>query len=602
MRGYHANKRKEDGWENGVIRSWYFTLEDKYEMEMYTAVRQPIYMREFPTAWRMIDLGFLDDNTESLDLFNHAVSKDIVQSQVGKVGGDKEFLEGSKLAFSNSIEGVRMVNKGNQDFISISTDLGMNTKDSLSDLSCSKYGGPQDEFSEEMVYWSDIPSDSKYKSPFYDEDKYLTFEPDFGGFNNIRMAMETVLVMAHAMGRTLVLPPKQKMYLLDKSNKRGENQFGFEDFFHMNSIHGEHAGLNIISMEEFLERKLFGRPPGDRTNWDGQPGKQLWDFLRSVGHIDNEWNPEQCVAAFPASSDPSDVNELYSMFIDMDLRIDPLSFTGKPVPLNGPTVNRLRESLGNRGKLCIYDEKKQAAPLIHFMVDDQGKGRVLTHFYAFVFFQDWKQDLWTKRFVRDHVRYTDEITCAASRVVKAIRERSRVNGNNGQYDALHIRRGDFQYQETRLSAEDLYKNSKDELEEKFTVYIATDERDKSFFEPLAAHYKVLFLDDFKDELNGLNTNYYGMVDQLISSRGRLFFGTWFSTFSGYINRMRGYHANKRKEDGWENGVTKSWYFTPQNKYEMQLFMSVREPIWCREFPTAWRNIDLCNNCLDFKFD
>jgi hypothetical protein len=26
--------------------------------------------------------------------------------------------------------------------------------------------------------------------------------------------METVLVMAHAMGRTLVLPPQQKIYLL----------------------------------------------------------------------------------------------------------------------------------------------------------------------------------------------------------------------------------------------------------------------------------------------------------------------------------------------------------------------------------------------------
>jgi len=30
------------------------------------------------------------------------------------------------------------------------------------------------------------------------------------------MAMETVVVMAFAMGRTLVLPPNQKMYLLGK--------------------------------------------------------------------------------------------------------------------------------------------------------------------------------------------------------------------------------------------------------------------------------------------------------------------------------------------------------------------------------------------------
>ena len=41
-----------------------------------------------------------------------------------------------------------------------------------------------------------------------------------GGWNNIRMAMETVMTMAVAMGRTLVLPPEQHMYLLDKGNSQ----------------------------------------------------------------------------------------------------------------------------------------------------------------------------------------------------------------------------------------------------------------------------------------------------------------------------------------------------------------------------------------------
>ena len=52
-----------------------------------------------------------------------------------------------------------------------------------------KYGGPDDEFAEsEMAFWSDIPSDASYKSPFLDEreERFLTFEPDHGGWNNIR--------------------------------------------------------------------------------------------------------------------------------------------------------------------------------------------------------------------------------------------------------------------------------------------------------------------------------------------------------------------------------------------------------------------------------
>ncbi|KAK7242287.1 hypothetical protein SO694_000134120 [Aureococcus anophagefferens] len=44
--------------------------------------------------------------------------------------------------------------------------------------------------------------------------QHVTFEPDNGGWNNIRMAFETVAVFAHATGRTLVMPPAQRLYLL----------------------------------------------------------------------------------------------------------------------------------------------------------------------------------------------------------------------------------------------------------------------------------------------------------------------------------------------------------------------------------------------------
>lgn len=87
-------------------------------------------------------------------------------------------------------------------------------------LDCTKYGGPVDP--SEMVYWRDIPQDEQFVSPFVskedDEEKYVTFEPDEGGFNNIRMALETVVTLSIAMGRTLVLPPAQAMYLLDDGN------------------------------------------------------------------------------------------------------------------------------------------------------------------------------------------------------------------------------------------------------------------------------------------------------------------------------------------------------------------------------------------------
>ena len=125
-------------------------------------------------------------------------------------------------------------------------------------------------------------------------------------------------------------------------------------------------------------------------------------------------------------------------------------------------------------------------------------------------------DLWMKRFIRDHVRYTDEIQCAAARVVAAMRKAARKihAREDGEFHTMHIRRGDFQYIKTRISAEELLKVMQQVFQgdnNKTVVYIATDERNKSFFQPLQDHYHVFFMDDFKAELEEVNTNYFGMM-------------------------------------------------------------------------------------------
>lgn len=125
-----------------------------------------------------------------------------------------------------------------------------------------------------------------------------------------------------------------------------------------------------------------------------------------------------------------------------------------------------------------------------------------------------------------------------------------------------------------------------------TVYIGTDERKKEFFNLMKGHYNVLFLDDFKDELKDINTNYYGMIDQLVASRGRIFYGCWFSTFTGYINRLRGYHADDHKTAGYEMGIVPSYYYALKTHFmHMQSYAPVKQSFYAREFPTSWRLID-----------
>jgi len=484
----------------------------------------------------------------------------------------------------------------------------------LGGLSCAAHGGPSDEIASEMIYWSDIPSDSDYVSPFKKkgETKYMTFEPDGGGWNNIRMAMETVVVMAHATGRTLVMPPQQRMYLLGRGTKEHKKHFGFADFYHLESLSDEHRGLEIITMEEFLKREaLTGNlrnsttgmpqfPPGNRTKWDGgnkDEITQLKEYLREVT-LTPFWKPDRCMAAFPSSSGPAEIAKLHNIREDVMSNIGGNGMENKkqsPPDVLGPAVDRMRQNLLDRD-LCIYDEEMQAAPVIHFMCYHKMRVRLLVHFYAFLYFANGLQDLWTKRFVRDHLRYKDELQCAAARAVHAIRERAKARnpaGNpHGFFDSFHVRRGDFQYKRTRVDADVLYKESMNELEENATIFVATDERDKSFFQPLMEHYDLVFLDDYMHLFKDMNPNNFGMLDQLIASKGRVFYGTFHSTFTGWINRMRGYYIDKHQLEGAANGTMKSYYFVPQDKKMcMTNYSHIQFPFFAREFPVAWRDLD-----------
>lgn len=124
----------------------------------------------------------------------------------------------------------------------------------------------------------------------------VVFEPDRGGWNNIRMAAETAMIFALATGRVLVLPPKAKWYLLDKvrhnrasllilsfticvvlsttpqnnGGKSEDNISSFSTFFDLKKVSKWHNYqidrqteftlswqiaelVDMISMEEFLE-------------------------------------------------------------------------------------------------------------------------------------------------------------------------------------------------------------------------------------------------------------------------------------------------------------------------------------------------------------
>ena len=157
------------------------------------------------------------------------------------------------------------------------------------------------------------------------------------------------------------------------------------------------------------------------------------------------------------------------------------------------------------------------------------------------------------------------------------------------------------------------------------LYIATDEEDLSWFDPLREKFRVRFLRDFQDETVRLpasdRANLLGMIEQVVLSHGRTFTGTWFSTFSSYVCRLRAYFNDHHKKIGTRSAIDalvrkirndgildsgdERWlrrsrvfpeescyvYAPEQKRAEFQAWKMPQHAFYPREWPLAWENID-----------
>jgi hypothetical protein len=442
-----------------------------------------------------------------------------------------------------------------------------------------------------VSYWNDPRSDKdvEFQSPFLTNPnsqststRYLSFEPDCGGWNNIRMEFEIMVVLAAATGRTLILPPEFPVYLLQK-DKQSKHR-GLQDFFQYGGTSGNNGGfdnvVDVITMRDFfhreiIEKKAYALPLDEHNrtkvlnsiqqcNYRAKNPKSciyLFDHMANIADFVPEWQGEEnCLIM-------DDVNWFKESWFKDSLGLDVQNETQDQNILNfcdGRTP-------------VYYNRHIHDAPLIHFRSHLKDT-RLLVHFYAFLYFTNPVIGNHYKRLVRDRVRYPDAIFCAAGKVVKAL------NDEFGSYSSMHIRRGDFQWPKMRISAEEWLENTQHIFEDGEVIYISTDETDMSFFEPLKSRYQIKFLSDFKElaGLDQLDRNFVGMIDVVVASRGREFVGTYFSSFSAFIGRLRGYHGMSGMKMHYGHlkhmNETHKWVF-PHASYS------------AREFPLGWVAID-----------
>lgn len=244
--------------------------------------------------------------------------------------------------------------------------------------------------------------------------------------------------------------------------------------------------------------------------------------------------------------------------------------------------------------------------VLHFATDHKRKLRWLAHFYSFLWWENRDDERHCKRFARDAFRYRDEIFCTAAKIVAQLRAdaaalaQSLLNGSNSSsftsttkasseashYSAFHIRRSDsFQFKAAKISMEAIVENVGHLLNKRELLYVATDdELNTAWLDPLRATghtvrkrkkrfsnhlvclrstcikalitprlifytlvliLQVKTLKDYLPASKGkqlANPEWVGMIEQVIAANGRVFVGTYWSTFTSFVARMRGYQV------------------------------------------------------------
>lgn len=387
----------------------------------------------------------------------------------------------------------------------------------------------------DLKYWNKTNTVDESIWPRPKGEKYLTFKSWGAGFNNERISLELAFAFAVLYNRTLVLPPKYKHYNL--------KEFAYEDFFEVEDMK---KAIPVLTFKEFQLLEAVN------DNFDGIEDKAYVLRWPDMPH-------SLSVFVYPEKPDRTKEPEKW---------LNMIKFAGKK-----------REGIIRD----IYSEPDAVkAKIIHFPYH-----QLFCHYYAYIHVTDRALDRYIKRLVRDHVHIRTDIFDAASRILNKL---------GSDFYTMHIRRGDFQYQNQRyIKGEDIFKNIENLIPDGATLYIATDERNKEVFDALFTSvfkrkWKVVTYDNYS-HLVEVPSNWIGLIEQIVCSRGKKFVGTKMSTFSGYITRLRGYMSDISD---------KEIYFTdthfPGGYNDKRIFSNVwptwsgywvESALWAREFKESW---------------
>lgn len=332
--------------------------------------------------------------------------------------------------------------------------------------------------------------------------KYISFKPYFSGLANIIMSYEIFLAAAAITQRKVILPPDcWFLFICDSQNKKDWKDIW--QIFDKNILLEEFDCIEHGDVPEFAGLKHLISSRYSYTSNIKKSGL-------SVNYI-----------KFP--HDPVDNTDLIN----------------HRVLTNGILeTDDFKKFVSSREVVDIKCPQK----FLHF------ENNLFGHYWYNVYpgGEDERNKLKDK--INRVLKYHDKFYYYADAVRQKI----------GKFNAIHIRRNDFLY-ERKSDLKSVDSSSKivkavqklPFFDPSLPIYIATDEKQRSFFKKLSLKYDIYFYDDFDFKFGNDYVNdklHNAVLEQVICSRSENFFGTYLSTFSKRINIMRG--LDGRQADDW----------------------------------------------------
>eukprot|EP00747_Dinoflagellata_sp_TGD_P165001 gnl/TRDRNA2_/TRDRNA2_185737_c0_seq1.p1 gnl/TRDRNA2_/TRDRNA2_185737_c0~~gnl/TRDRNA2_/TRDRNA2_185737_c0_seq1.p1 ORF type:complete len:492 (+),score=84.65 gnl/TRDRNA2_/TRDRNA2_185737_c0_seq1:41-1516(+) len=385
-----------------------------------------------------------------------------------------------------------------------------------------------------MMYWKGADSPAPPPLPV-DGDRYLFLDYDTGGLNNIRISWEMAALAAYNSNRTLVYPPRQTLYLVDKEPS------GLDYFVNMDRVK---AGMSVLSLREFLLKEKARLPglPEVLFDWaakgeDEKFPRKAWSQVRKekFTNVGSDVDQEVCNM------------EKYRSYLQADnlLYVDPDKSRGFFSCGNWPNVGEPKFTKGRFSKRWNAPDSSFALLRNHFVWHDDAfdiASRVVEHLGIF-------------NYISMHARYGDF-------QFQANKNATHTLLSNGWLSLLQTQSTSTARMRARAGAsrgKAAYGAVRHWLNDRGgsrTIYVATDETTKDYLKPFqeknltVVRWQELLEDahagkgPLKDVVKKYSPerlyNLAGIAEQLICTFGRVFIGSEKSTFSGYIERMRLY--------------------------------------------------------------